>query len=242
MALIKCPECGKEISSYAPMCIHCGYPIKDLGMNLPKEGDDIAGDKGASGNGGSEIQKPTGSCPICKASSQSAVFNSGISKYQCKICGYTYGSLPGEGIVNQVKTVPEKRTVRVSKRPTDSCPNCKAPSDKFELSKEKNLKYVCFVCGYIHPFINGIDVEEDHLDDYIEKHSIPRKVTSTSTKSGSTPWDTKYYNYPCPYCGMYKVRPAKWEDKRLSIAFWGAIASSKTGARYKCESCNRMWS
>ncbi len=28
MALIKCPECGKEISDKAEVCIHCGYPIK----------------------------------------------------------------------------------------------------------------------------------------------------------------------------------------------------------------------
>ena len=28
MALIKCPECGKEISSEADACIHCGFPIK----------------------------------------------------------------------------------------------------------------------------------------------------------------------------------------------------------------------
>lgn len=28
MALIKCPECGKEISDQAETCIHCGYPIQ----------------------------------------------------------------------------------------------------------------------------------------------------------------------------------------------------------------------
>lgn len=27
MALIKCPECGKEISERASACPHCGYPI-----------------------------------------------------------------------------------------------------------------------------------------------------------------------------------------------------------------------
>ena len=27
MALIKCPECGKEISDKASACIHCGCPI-----------------------------------------------------------------------------------------------------------------------------------------------------------------------------------------------------------------------
>lgn len=27
MALIKCPECGKEVSDQAEVCIHCGYPL-----------------------------------------------------------------------------------------------------------------------------------------------------------------------------------------------------------------------
>ena len=27
MAIIECPECGKEISSHAENCPHCGYPI-----------------------------------------------------------------------------------------------------------------------------------------------------------------------------------------------------------------------
>lgn len=28
MALIKCPECGKEVSDKAPACIHCGCPLE----------------------------------------------------------------------------------------------------------------------------------------------------------------------------------------------------------------------
>lgn len=33
MALIKCPECGKEISDKAKVCIQCGYPIAEtMGM------------------------------------------------------------------------------------------------------------------------------------------------------------------------------------------------------------------
>lgn len=28
MALIQCPECGREISNQAVACIHCGFPIK----------------------------------------------------------------------------------------------------------------------------------------------------------------------------------------------------------------------
>lgn len=29
MSLIRCPECGKEISNKAPQCIHCGFPINN---------------------------------------------------------------------------------------------------------------------------------------------------------------------------------------------------------------------
>lgn len=29
MALIKCPECGQEVSNLAPACIHCGYPLNE---------------------------------------------------------------------------------------------------------------------------------------------------------------------------------------------------------------------
>lgn len=29
MALIKCPECGQEVSNIAPTCIHCGYPLNE---------------------------------------------------------------------------------------------------------------------------------------------------------------------------------------------------------------------
>lgn len=30
MALIKCPECGNEVSSSAASCPKCGYPIANL--------------------------------------------------------------------------------------------------------------------------------------------------------------------------------------------------------------------
>ena len=28
MALIHCPECGKEVSDLAAACVHCGYPLR----------------------------------------------------------------------------------------------------------------------------------------------------------------------------------------------------------------------
>ena len=38
MALIKCPECGKEISDQSKSCIHCGCPLQSQAQSQIKEG------------------------------------------------------------------------------------------------------------------------------------------------------------------------------------------------------------
>lgn len=37
MALIKCPECGREISDCAPTCPHCGKPMQSYYVETPKK-------------------------------------------------------------------------------------------------------------------------------------------------------------------------------------------------------------
>lgn len=39
MALINCPECGKEVSDMADVCIHCGYPLNEADDMIIKEKD-----------------------------------------------------------------------------------------------------------------------------------------------------------------------------------------------------------
>ena len=33
MSLIKCPECGNEISNKSKQCVHCGYPLNETSVN-----------------------------------------------------------------------------------------------------------------------------------------------------------------------------------------------------------------
>ncbi|MBE5878085.1 MAG: zinc ribbon domain-containing protein [Lachnospiraceae bacterium] len=56
MALIKCPECGREISDKATLCIGCGFPIKeyleDARMSVPsKEMCPYCGSENIDNNG-----------------------------------------------------------------------------------------------------------------------------------------------------------------------------------------------
>lgn len=37
MSLIKCPECGKEISDKSANCIHCGFPLRDNNTQYSKK-------------------------------------------------------------------------------------------------------------------------------------------------------------------------------------------------------------
>ena len=89
----------------------------------------------------------------------------------------------------------------------------------------------------------AIDLVEIY-DNKINKTSIVSKeVKSNISKEQiqeSAPWDIVYYKHPCPYCGQYKVRPAKWQDKQFSTAFWGYY-SYKLHCNYKCDACKNMW-
>ena len=84
-----------------------------------------------------------------------------------------------------------------------------------------------------------------YLDDKHEKDGTNARLIqrereeAIKSQTNSAPWE-RYYTYPCPFCGHYKVRDANWDDKRVSVAFWG-VASSKIGDHYKCEHCNRTW-
>lgn len=74
-------------------------------------------------------------------------------------------------------------------------------------------------------------------EERIIKHEYQQALDS---QKSNEPWAVRYSTQPCPYCRHYKVRYAKWEDKQMSVAFWGA-ASSKIGKLYKCEYCGKMW-
>ena len=79
-------------------------------------------------------------------------------------------------------------------------------------------------------------------DEYNKEENVieRERVAAIASQNATEPWAVRYCTSPCPYCGHYKVRYAKWEDKSLSVAFWG-IASSKLGTNYKCEHCKQMW-
>lgn len=58
MALIKCPECGGDISDKAKVCTHCGYPIQE---EQPRQTETHSVDKPKERTGGEGVQLPPNS-------------------------------------------------------------------------------------------------------------------------------------------------------------------------------------
>ena len=69
MALIKCPECGKEISDKSKLCIHCGYPLEDT-INIV------------------EKELSSSICPFCGVQKQHIIKNN--IEETCSVCGYIF--------------------------------------------------------------------------------------------------------------------------------------------------------
>lgn len=101
--------------------------------------------------------------------------------------------------------------------------------EKYEKEEEERLKRQYYQRIKEHE-------AEKARQEQIEKE----RQFAIASQSSTSPWAVKYCTHPCPHCGHYKVRYAKWEDKKASVAFWG-IHSSKLGTNFKCEHCGEMW-
>lgn len=95
------------------------------------------------------------------------------------------------------------------------------------------------VCWIVHEVNEHNGKNEKRRQKEFEQIGKEYEEAVESQKAGA-PWAKRYSTHPCPHCGHYKVREAAWNDKRYSVAFWGA-ASSKIGTCYKCDHCGNMW-
>jgi len=120
MALIKCPECGREISDKSEMCIHCGYPLNKKtednefsnfvrinGVDISKDFFMVAGDV-------TKISKLRKECGVgCQAAIAT------VEKWKTKEDIPNSITLPTESDEQRLKAEAEER-----ERNTVKCPKC----------------------------------------------------------------------------------------------------------------------
>lgn len=130
MALIKCPECGKQFSEYAAFCPQCGMPIKDVLPLINHQQN-----HSTLGNASQNVQTYiVHSCPDCG--------HEMIDLFDfCPICG-----CPKEHFIGKVK-VTNNSSVQATYICPDcgnkmdnnqsNCPNCDCPKEL--LTKENQI-------------------------------------------------------------------------------------------------------
>ena len=145
MSLIKCPECGKEISDKSHACIHCGYPISEniINHNDKNENDNLEH---------TESSAKFSDCPICGRHQEDMIV--------CPVCGYKYGDeIPDIETVKKTlnKSIKDaEKKFKYNEKPI-TCPKC--GSTQFStLQRGHSLIFgwlgsgepqnVCQKCGY----------------------------------------------------------------------------------------------
>lgn len=104
MALINCPECGREVSDQAKACIHCGYPLEkakedcfalvllDAGGDLDKTVEALRGVPGYE-----SWEKAT----VTAADVLPAVLLRGLPYDECSALAKRFNSLPAAPIYSE---------------------------------------------------------------------------------------------------------------------------------------------
>ena len=90
MSLIKCPECGKDVSNLSEKCIHCGYPLqgqlKYKSYKVIKKEKEEKRKKELEEK--QEKLRSTLHCPYCGSLDVKKIFFGGFAQKQwhCKKC------------------------------------------------------------------------------------------------------------------------------------------------------------
>lgn len=84
--LIKCPECGKEISDQSNQCIHCGFPLDQLQKTIINK--DLSDEK----------------CPVCGVQKKHIIKDN--IKETCAVCGYVFNQ---EYVQNNQELLPKPK-------------------------------------------------------------------------------------------------------------------------------------
>ena len=230
MALIKCPDCGKEVSDIAEACPNCGRPIKDEGiyestLKCP--------------NCGRQVFEITSNCPDCgtslrrKLNKNQLLLDVSLAML-CPVCGDMYITSP----LNN-----EKRIVTLENGNTDTeyhCQKCKnwvipyRPKHHFVYYSEYSI-----LTGKSANDEMLKEAKENPLFDEVEysKRIQKEKGVNSHTATASLSSNQKA---KCPTCGSTNIEKISTSSKVIGASLFGLFSKNAT-SQFKCKNCGYKW-
>lgn len=221
MALIKCPECGREnVSSSAVACPDCGFGIREYSEQLEYENH----------------RKNVIVCPYCGNITGFPTSNVGSKEYESMQCSRCKNQMVHiDFTVDEfVKTVNYDAVGMASE---DVTVFHKA-SEKLDYKELERLRNKIFY-EYVEP-MGKLEKDTKHykwsLVEIGEMDSEEYHNLIISSPRNFSPVQPKENTPKCPYCGSTDLKKLSSLDRGLSTFMWG-LGSNKIGKTYECRKC-----
>lgn len=206
MALINCPECGKQISDKAPACPNCGYPM-ELCSKEPEKEPSQKTTSNRCPNCGKDVPFYQAKCPECGTKVNTELPVSGTMKtwkvgkekieVQCQCCGKIF-------LYNKKWFYPANDPRGQIPSTLLRCPGCGTESPAGErLPNEGVVEYESFNPEE-PPKQKGIPIEQ--------KYGIKTTFQQGSTfiqKSPTKTQEPSFQGARCPHYGSTSIQAVK---------------------------------
>lgn len=260
MALIKCPECGKEISDKALACIHCGFPLSLIDNESKTQTVE-----------GSVTAKKEESVPDEKGYSME-LLNYGIKKVQVASILKRTLNLKDVEALELVANTPcylfrgkQEHIILPIIQKLDSLPveyklyldgKLKRHKNESEINKPESISSthrtgsyikkikcpncssfiaetsrVCPECGYDAISSYLLQLEREKQSKYID-YTYNHNVNSIDNNMKNVP--------KCPTCQSTDIKKVSTASKVGSVFIWGLL-SQKVKKQWHCNNCGYEW-
>lgn len=258
MALITCPECGKEISDKSTSCVHCGFPL-----NVAESGKNEISIVGLFRNYASNVS-------VGYVSSIFSEVMQAVNQIKQSYSEQEAADLIAKEIIDGLSLIPNHTRWMDAKLFCEII-DYKALSAKGmdyftdQLYSILSIKHFyndgsggyCYIGIFFYPTymvihhgsednkaklmtILGTSYCNTNRTWYDEIVSEFKQKGSGNTLQQIETTQSTLQGIKCPVCGSTRVNKISTANRAISVLAWG-FASSKIGKQYECKNCKHKW-
>lgn len=252
MALIKCPECGKEISDRAPVCVHCGYPLTLLSGGNVEQRNEIKEKGNFEKKDGEQYSIKITNYYGSKVKVITVLKN--VFHYSMDDAKVAVNKLPLVIETSESKTILRKvaqdftdagiefeivegeTKIEFDLKVTEKSKNDFRDSNSY---KTKSIFKKCPMCGSVTNQEGVYYCPKCHVryEQIADNTVIFQSVSNSQDKT----YIIENTNVPkCPTCQSTNIKKISGLAKAGSVIIWG-ILSQKVKKQWHCDNCGYEW-
>lgn len=261
MGLVKCPECGKEISDKSNACIHCGFPLEQEKIKCTRSIVSLFEDYSNKGYLNGKVD--------------SIYF--GVVQ-EANYIKFEKGEIEGnneiaKNIIDGLSLIPNRlgwadcklycELIHFDTLSTDTIiyfANKLYSVISMKQYYDDGSSAYCFISPFFYaeymvlqyapedikskffeilnnPFF-GKQTGYDYIVSMYKQHGAGNTIHQIENINRST--QSNYQSLKCPICSSTNVKKITTANRLMSVATFG-FASSKIGKQYECKNCKHKW-